>query len=184
MNLRKPKILGIKAALKLMYDSNKNVKFHAGDIQYASTQLLDNSKNDLFEINKKKFHEACKRQNIKLDELLISINAWKNTNLLVIGDAILDQYAGCEPIGISAEAPVLVVKELQRKNFIGGAAIVASHIKALGANCTFLSVVGNDESSKVIENKLISQGVECELIYDESRATTFKKIYSRESKVI
>ena len=58
---------------------------------------------------------------------------------------------------MSAEAPVVVVKELNYKNFIGGAAIVASHIRALGAKCDFLSVVGNDEmadlSSEILSKK-------------------------------
>ena len=39
----------------------------------------------------------------------------EKTNLLVVGDTILDQYAGCEAIGMSAEAPVLVVRELQKR---------------------------------------------------------------------
>ena len=77
----------------------------------------------------------------------------EKTNLLVVGDTILDQYAGCEAIGMSAEAPVLVVRELQ-KRIMWGVSIVASHIKALGANCYFLSVVGEDDEAKIIKNKL------------------------------
>ena len=46
---------------------------------------------------------------------------------------------------MSTEAPVIVVKELDQKNFLGGAAIVASHIASLGSNCHFISVIGDDE---------------------------------------
>ena len=56
---------------------------------------------------------------------------------------------------MSAEAPVLVVRELQKKNFIGGAAIVASHIKSLGAKCNFLSVVGMDDTAQIIKKEQI-----------------------------
>jgi F420-0:gamma-glutamyl ligase len=31
--------------------------------------------------------------------------------------------------------PVVVVRELDRRHFIGGAAVVAAHIRALGARC-------------------------------------------------
>ena len=80
-----------------------------------------------------------------------------------------------EAIGMSAEAPVLVVKELQTRNFNGGAAIVASHVKALGADCEFLSVVGQDENHKIIKQKLNDTKVKSHLIVDHSRATTLKK---------
>ena len=52
----------------------------------------------------------------------------------MLGDTIVDQYAACEAIGMSAEAPVVVVKELANRNFIGAAAVVAAHIRALEPN--------------------------------------------------
>ena len=83
---------------------------------------------------------------------------------------------------MSAEAPVLVVRELQRKNYVGGASIVASHIKALGAKCNFLSVVGNDDYADILREELIDQGINCHLIVDNSRPTTFKKRYVVENQ--
>ena len=69
----------------------------------------------------------------------------KDCKLMIIGDIIIDQYSACEALGVSAEAPVIVVKELSTKNFLGGAAIIASHIKALGADPTLISILGSDE---------------------------------------
>ena len=51
-------------------------------------------------------------------------------------------------------------KELQTRNFNGGAAIVASHVKALGANCEFLSIVGDDENGEITKTKLNKEGVQ------------------------
>ena len=56
---------------------------------------------------------ACRRQDISYNQLLHSINTWGNTRLIVLGDTIVDQYAACEAIGMSAEAPVVVVRELE-----------------------------------------------------------------------
>ena len=169
-------------AISYIKKLGKGIQFHAGEIQYATTQLLDNSKNYLLEENKKKFRDACLRQDLKLKNLIDHIDSWSDTELLVIGDTILDQYAGCEAIGMSAEAPVLVVKELQKKNFLGGASIVASHIAALGAKCHFLSVVGDDYNSGIIEEKLKKQNINCFLVKDLSRPTTFKKRYVVENQ--
>ncbi|MBO8240511.1 adenylyltransferase/cytidyltransferase family protein [Prochlorococcus marinus XMU1412] len=172
----------INKAIRLMKKKGRKVKFYAGDVQYASTSLLEKSKNDLLQENRNKFIQSCQRQKIKLDELLDLIKSWDDTKLLVIGDAILDQYAGCEAIGMSAEAPVLVVRELQKKNYVGGASIVASHIKALGAKCNFLSVVGNDKYADILKEELTDQGINCHLIVDNSRPTTFKKRYVVENQ--
>ena len=167
----------ILKAIQLMNKLGKKIQFHGGEIQYASTKLLDNPKDILLNENKIKFKSACQKQNLNLKNLIDCINSWGETKLLIIGDSILDQYAGCEALGMSAEAPVLVVKELQTKNFNGGAAIVASHVKALGANCEFLSVIGNDENGQIIEDKLRKENINCHLIRDQSRPTTFKKRY-------
>lgn len=176
------KDIEIIEAINMVERKGNIVQFHAGEIHYASTNLLENSGSNIQEENKRKFRDACFRQNINRESLIEFVDCFVNTKLLVIGDTILDQYAGCEALGMSAEAPVLVVRELQKKNFIGGASIVASHIKSLGARCNFLSVVGDDNNAKLIENNLSEQGIECDLIKDISRPTTFKKRYVVENQ--
>ena len=75
---------------------------------------------------------------------------------------------------MSAEAPVVVLKELETKQFAGGAAVVARHVKALGAQCHFVSVVGNDAAGKEVEDELRREGVTTNLVIDTSRPTTSK----------
>ena len=158
------------------------VEFHAGDINYASTDLFKTSSSELFLARKNLFLETCSRESITTEKLLSSISSWENAHLLVIGDTIVDQYAACEPLGLSAEAPVVVVKEVQKKEFIGGAAIVASHIRALGTKCSFLSVTGDDPLSKMVEKEMQKRNIGVSLIKDSSRPTTFKKRYIVESQ--
>ena len=114
---------------------------------------------------------------VTVDLKMEAIEKWQSTKLIVVGDVIVDQYAACEALGISAEAPVVVVKELEQKNFIGGAGIVASHIKSLGANCDLFSVVGNDDAKKFVNNVINSSNIGNFIIEDFSRPTTLKKRY-------
>ena len=102
-------------AIKIVKKNGKMIQFHAGEVQYASTNLLGNSSSNIKEENKIKFKNACTRQNINKESLIEFVDLFVNTKLLVLGDTILDQYAGCEALGMSAEAPVLVVRELQKK---------------------------------------------------------------------
>ena len=83
---------------------------------------------------------------------------------------------------MSAEAPVLVVKELEQKNFIGGAALVAANVTALGAQCDFISVIGNDESARSLISELKKNNVMQHLVIDKTRPTTFKKRYMVENQ--
>jgi rfaE bifunctional protein kinase chain/domain len=78
---------------------------------------------------------------------------------------------------MSAEAPVIALRELRSQEFIGGAAIVAAHLRALGAECTFVSVTGDDEPAKMVTRALASQGVQARILKDPSRPTTFKIRY-------
>jgi rfaE bifunctional protein kinase chain/domain len=94
----------------------------------------------------------------------------------------VDQYAACEAIGMSAEAPVVVVRELARRNFIGGAAVVAAHIRALGARCDLVSVVGTDSTADLVQQELKAQDIGDGLSRDPSRPTTFKKRYVVENQ--
>ena len=172
----------IQATLIKQRKNGGSVQFHAGDIHYATADLLTGSERDLRQQRQSLFIDACRRQEIEHKQLQEAISAWGNTKLIVLGDTILDQYAACEAVGMSAEAPVVVVKELENKNFIGGAAVVAAHIVALGAQCDFISVVGADSTAEIVRRELSIQGIGDGLSTDHSRPTTFKKRYVVENQ--
>lgn len=158
------------------------VRYHTGVINYASSELLNKTERDLKIEKKRIFNEVCRKNRIDESKMIDALNKCKNANLIVIGDTIVDQYVACEAIGMSAEAPVVVVKELKKRNFIGGAAVVASHVGAIGAKCSYISVVGDDDNGQFIEDRLNELGVETTLIRDKMRPTTFKKRYVVENQ--
>ena len=167
----------IESAVLILEKQQGKVVFHAGETHYGNTDLL-NSGIDELEIKKiSLFKKACINQSIELEALEKRLDEIKNINLLVIGDTIVDQYVACDALGMSAEAPVLVVRELESREFIGGAGIVASHIRALGASCHFLSVVGDDLHAGHVNKELTERDVKTHLISDPSRPTTYKIRY-------
>lgn len=168
--------------LALLAAQGGSVQFHAGEVCYASADLLTSSERDLRKQRRLQFLTACSRQGLSRGDLLASMDAWPEARLIVLGDTIVDQYAACEAIGMSAEAPVVVVRELARRNFIGAAAVVAAHIRALGAQVDLVSVVGNDSTADLVQQELKVQGIGDALIRDPSRPTTFKKRYVVENQ--
>lgn len=176
---KKDELIG---AIKRQKDRGGKVQFHAGEIHYANSDLLNNSERVLKMRRINGFKEACKKQNLDLGQIITSIDQWEKVNLVVIGDTIVDQYAACEALGMSAEAPVVVVRELKEKTFMGGAAIVAAHIRALGAKCHLISVIGKDDAGSFMRRALKEKNIQDEIIEDESRPTTFKKRYVVENQ--
>ena len=159
-----------------------DISFHSGDSSSASVDLLSANPLDLDSQRKHQFIQACKRQNIQLPQLLNYVGDLSKARIAVIGDTIVDQFAACEALGMSAEAPVIVVKELENKNFIGAAAIVASHVRSFGASCDLISVVGNDHIATFVSDYLADVGIGNFLVSDSSRPTTFKKRYLVENQ--
>ncbi|MDC3094877.1 PfkB family carbohydrate kinase [Prochlorococcus sp. AH-716-M09] len=172
----------IKNAIKAMKAYGGEVKFDAGVVNYATADLLKSSSQQLLDKKYLQFKKACKRQQLSKENLLHALDKFHNCKLIVIGDSILDQYSACEALGMSAEAPVVVVKELEQKNFMGGAALIAANVSALGAHCDFVSVVGEDEHAKSLVTELEVNNVEHHLVFDNSRPTTFKKRYMVENQ--
>ena len=169
--------LAIKAVNKI-----GKVVFHAGETHYSTANLLHGDIFDIESSSKEDLNTICKKHKINLKNLKNRLRSFSNSRLVVIGDTIVDNYVACDALGMSAEAPVLVVKELENREFIGGAAIVASHVAALGAKCHYISVVGEDDQSNMVAQSLIEQDVDADLIIDASRPTTYKTRYMVENQ--
>ena len=158
------------------------VVFHAGETNYATSNLLHSSLLDIENSRRNKFKEICRNYKLTINSFKKRINSFSASRLLVIGDTIIDNYVACDAIGMSAEAPVLVVKELENREFIGGAAIVASHVRALGAKCYYISITGDDLLSNNVKEVLNDRDINTSLIADSSRPTTYKTRYMVENQ--
>jgi len=92
--------------------------------------------------------------------------------VLVVGDAMLDRYWHGAVDRISPEAPVPVVKVAREEERIGAAANVAYNITTLGAQASFLGVVGDDEPGRRLEALLRETGIAAHLKRDPGLRTT------------
>jgi rfaE bifunctional protein kinase chain/domain len=79
--------------------------------------------------------------------------------ILVVGDSMLDRYWHGVVERISPEAPVPVVRVTGEHARPGGAANVAMNIAALGARCTLITAIGDDEPGECLRGMLDTAGV-------------------------
>src|SRR5213076_3127557 len=79
------------------------------------------------------------------DPLSNCVSDFKHRRVLVVGDAILDEYLLGDCSRISPEAPVPVLKVNTSRQVLGGAANTAANIVSLGGKATLIALVGSDE---------------------------------------
>ncbi len=108
-------------------------------------------------------------------EFLSYINNFTSKKILVIGDAMLDTYLFGISTRLCREAPVPIVDIQGQNNFPGGAANTALNVKKLGAQVTFLSVVGKDIEGDLLINELKKIGVHTNFLYRQDRYQTLSK---------
>ena len=116
---------------------------------------------------------------------MIGPDALKNARLLVVGDVMLDRYWFGDVSRISPEAPVPVVRVGRTEERLGGAANVARNIAAIGADTSLLSVVGEDEAGRRIQQLLMADGIDAQLHRDSALATTIKlRVIGRQQQLL
>jgi D-beta-D-heptose 7-phosphate kinase/D-beta-D-heptose 1-phosphate adenosyltransferase len=87
------------------------------------------------------------------------VNKFAGLKVLVVGEAMLDSYLEGDTDRLCREAPVPIVAVNQRKDAPGGAANTAVNLCSLGADVTFLSVVGDDFEADLLRKALKHCGV-------------------------
>mgnify|MGYP003674335722 CR=1 FL=1 len=90
------------------------------------------------------------------------------------GDVMLDRFIYGHVERISPEAPIPVLRVEAERVMPGGAGNVARNLAALGADVTFLSVVGSDEAGAEVKAALQEPGIEARLTTVPGRVTTVK----------
>jgi D-glycero-beta-D-manno-heptose-7-phosphate kinase len=109
----------------------------------------------------------------------------QRSRVLVVGDAMLDRYWFGAVDRISPEAPVPIVRVEREEERLGGAANVALNVKAMGAQATLLTVVGDDEPARKLRRMLAAQGVAAVLGSDPKLYTIVKlRVIGRSQQLI
>lgn len=145
--------------------------FTPGDIVYSSSKLINLTAPTL-KLEKLQF--VMQDKGITVQDLHQTLNKMAGHKVHVVGDTIVDSYTYCSMIGGQTKTPTMSVLYERKSDFIGGAAIVAKHCKAAGADVTFSTVLGEDAYEKFVVDDLKSAGINVDAVIDKTRPTTNK----------
>src|SRR6266853_752602 len=107
------------------------------------------------------------------DPLARHVSEFKNRRVLVLGDAMLDEYLLGDCSRISPEAPVPVLRVNTARRVLGGAANTAANVVSLGGHATLIALVGNDEGGQTLRKCASEAGIDL-LAVDHGLATLRK----------
>ena len=111
-------------------------------------------------------------------DLIRRVETLGHPRILVVGDLILDRYIWGDAERISQEAPVPLLRADHREHRLGGAASVATMLRALGAQVCLMGVVGRDAEAGLVRRLLADRGIDDRLVLDlDDRPTTLKERY-------
>ncbi|MHC4064487.1 MAG: D-glycero-beta-D-manno-heptose 1-phosphate adenylyltransferase [Planctomycetota bacterium] len=103
------------------------------------------------------------------------VRSFCGRRVLLVGDLILDRYIYGDAERISPEAPVPVLRAVERFDRVGGCANVAACLRALGCQVICAGVIGQDDAGEELIRLLDELGVNsAPVLRSSSRPTTTK----------
>ena len=110
--------------------------FTPGDIVYSSSGIIETA------AARRSRPRSCSRcwkpRGFDFDSLRGALAKLAGIRVHVVGDTIVDSYTHTTMIGGMTKTPTMSVRFENRKDFVGGAGIVAKHLQAAGADVTLL----------------------------------------------
>ena len=146
-----------------------------GDVVFSSSAFIEHAPPN---IAIEKLIALMESEKITFDNLRTSLEKCKGVRVHVLGDTIVDLYVYCDLIGSgTSKTPTLSLRHERQVEFVGGAAVVAKHLRQAGAEVMFTTVLGNDPSKDLILQEMAACDIQCEPSIDGTRVTTQKHVF-------
>ena len=148
--------------------------FTPGDIVYSSSAIIEAEPPNLAT---EKLAILLDGENLTFDDLYATLDKLAGLRVHVVGDTIVDTLTRTTLIGANAKTPTFSCRYEGRTDFVGGAGVVAKHLRAAGADVTFSTVLGDDALKDFVLEDLKIAGVATKAVIDSTRPTTNKNSF-------
>lgn len=160
---------------KAIIDVGGKLIFTHDDIIFSSSKLI-NDYLDVFPVKTKEFLSEFRIKNSP-DSIIDKLGKLKEVKVLLIGDAIIDQYHYCTPMGKSSKEPVMVHHYASEESFLGGVLACANHIASLSDNITLYTLLGKKKSFQRFIRQKLRPAVAPVLFFQNNMYTIVKRRY-------
>lgn len=95
--------------------------------------------------------------------------------VLVVGEAIVDEYQYCEAIGKSSKEPTLAVRQLSLERFAGGSLAVGNHVANFCDAVGLVTLLGDSPSHEAFIREHLHQRIQSSLLSRRGSPTIVKR---------
>lgn len=147
--------------------------FFTDEITFSSSNLL----NSYFEVFPQEVREFLQEFRKLWSEQVVRemIASLANLKVLVVGDAIIDQYHYTTPLGQTGKGSFLAVRFDAEEQFAGGSIAVANHIAGFAGKVTLLTGLGVVDSHEPFIRQKLLHNVEPLFAYFPDAPTVTKR---------
>ena len=146
---------------------------YSTDITFSSSSIL-NRYSDLYSKEQKSFISRIRHETGPEDVKTV-LEALSGLKVLVIGETIIDQYVFCEALGKSGKEPVLVLRDLNTEDYLGGAAAIVNHLSDFCSSITLISALGELGEHEDFIKANLAKNIRFEFINKTNSPTIVKK---------
>jgi len=143
------------------------------EITFSSSRLINKHSEVLPEKTREFLANFTRRH--RFADIRAVLEAAKSLRVLVVGEAIIDEYQYCTAIGKSSKEPTLVMKALSSEKFAGGILAVANHVAEFCSNVTMLTTLGIQNPQKRFIESHLKSNVQPLYIYRTDAPTIVKR---------
>lgn len=145
------------------------------DLVFSSSKLIS----DYLSVYPQKTKEYLDdlKNRYSADYITGRLSEIENLKIIVIGDAIIDQYHYCFPVGKSSKEPLIVHQFMDDENFAGGVLATANHLASLSKNIHLVSLLGTKKSYENFILKHLKTNITPKFFFRTDAGTTVKRRY-------
>lgn len=162
----------IKDEAKAVQSIGGEIRF-TEDITFSSSHLINSIIPSFDEETNRYLHDF--RRKYSPDDILSQIENLRKLRVMVIGEAIIDEYVYCESLGKSGKESVLVMKYLSKEQYAGGALAIANHLSDFCDKVTLLSYLGDKEPKEDFVRNRLAANIEPVFVYKAESPTITKR---------
>ncbi|CAM2007617.1 PfkB family carbohydrate kinase [Acanthopleuribacter pedis] len=145
---------------------------YTDDIVFSSSQLLNEHFNVFSPDVKDYLRHFGERYQAK--DIIEQVKALQGLKVLVVGDAIVDEYHYTQPMGQTGKGNILAVKHQEVEQFAGGSLAVANHVAGYCDQVSLLTLLGGRESFEPFIREKLKDNIKPTFFYREDAPTVRK----------
>jgi rfaE bifunctional protein nucleotidyltransferase chain/domain len=165
---------GITAEAEAVQSVNGELRTTAGMVRSSSNLLNRNLQ--LISPEASAFLEGF-RAKFTAADIVGYLDRLRDLKVMVVGEAILDEYVYCDALGKSGKEPILAMRYLSRELNAGGSLAIAKHLSDFCNHVDLVTYLGAVEAQEPFVRSHLKSNVHPAFIYKSQSPTIVKRRY-------